>query len=96
MYRISYLGYHPKHSTETTLLRDFNDLLTASDSGSISILILLDLYAAFDTINHSILPTRLENSFVICDLALLFFNSYLQSRTQVVTGITAGAMCCVI
>ena len=53
---------------ETDLLRVFIDLLTASDSGSISIPTLLDLSAAFDTIDHSILPTRLEKAFGICDL----------------------------
>ena len=44
-------AYRPKHSTETVLLRVFNDLLTASDSGSIYILTLLNLSAAFDTID---------------------------------------------
>ena len=44
-------AYRPKHSTETALLRVFNDLLTASVSGSISILTLLDLSAAFDNIS---------------------------------------------
>ena len=59
-----------------------NDLLTASDSGSISILTLLDLSAAFDTIDHSILLTHLENTFGIHDLALSFFRSYLQDRLR--------------
>ena len=59
--------------------------MVASDSGSVSILTLLDLRAAFDTIDHSILLTRLENAFGICDLALSFFDSYLQGRTQLVT-----------
>ena len=77
-------AYRPKHSTETALLRVLNDL-TASDSVSISILTLLDLSAAFDTIDHSILLTRLESTFGIRDLALSFFRSYLQDRTQVVT-----------
>ena len=78
-------AYCPKHSTETALLRVLNDLLTASDSSCMSILILLDLRAAFDTINHSILLTRLESTFCIHDLVLSFFCSYLQDRTQVVT-----------
>ena len=78
-------AYCPKHSTETALLRVFNDLLTASDPGSISVLTLLGLSAAFDTIDHSILLTRLESTFSIRDLALSFFRSYLQDRTQVVT-----------
>ena len=77
-------AYRPKHSIETALLRVLNDLLTASDSGSISILTLLDLSAAFDTIDHSILLTRLESTFCICDLALSLFRSYLQDRTQVI------------
>ena len=78
-------AYRPKHSTETALLRVLNDLLTASDSGSISILTLLGLRAAFDTIDHSILLVRLESTFGIRDLALSFFCSYLQDRTQIVT-----------
>ena len=63
-------AYRPKHSTETALLRVLNDLLTASDSDSISILTLLDLSAAFDTIDLSTLLTRLESTFGVRDLAL--------------------------
>ena len=77
-------AYRPKHSTETALLRVLNDL-TASNSGFISILTLLDLSAAFDTIDHSIILPRLDSTFGIRDLALSFFRSYLQDRTQVVT-----------
>ena len=73
----------PKTQYRDSSLRALNDLLIASDSGSISILTLPDLSAALDTIGHSILLTRLENIFGIRDLALSFFRSYLQGRTQV-------------
>ena len=78
-------AYRQKHSSGTAVFRVFNYLPTASDSGSISILTLLDLGAAFDTIDHSILLTRLENAFGIRDLALSFFRSYQQDRLQEIT-----------
>ncbi len=77
-------GCRPSHSTETALVRVTNDLLLSSDQGFISLLVLLDLSAAFDTIDHNILLNRLENVVGISGSALAWFKSYLSDRHQVV------------
>ena len=59
-----------------------NDLLQASDSGHVSILSLLDLSAAFDTIDHDILIRRLHTTFGCSGTVLDWFTSYLSFRTQ--------------
>ena len=54
-------AYRQGHSTETALLRVVNDLLLAADSGKVSFLSLLDLSAAFDTLDHSVLLDRISS-----------------------------------
>jgi len=72
------------HSTETTLGKVTNDILLASDSGLVSVLVLLDLSAAFDTIDQSILLQRVEHVIGIKGTALGWFKSYLSDRYQFV------------
>ncbi|KAK7113027.1 hypothetical protein V1264_012392 [Littorina saxatilis] len=78
-------AYRAGHSTETALVRVMNDLLRAMDGGNLSILTLLDLSAAFDTIDHQILLDRLHLSFGLSGTALTWFQSYLSDRTQTVS-----------
>ena len=77
-------AYRPRHSTETVLLSIFNDILTALDENNTAVLLLLDLSAAFDTIDHELLLRRLKNEFGITDIALSWFRSYLSERKQFV------------
>ena len=72
------------HSIETALLRVVSDLLNAMDKDKIYVLLLLDLSAAFGTVDHQILLSRLENVFGIRSIALLWFRSYLLDRNQCV------------
>ncbi len=73
-------GFRPRHSTETALVQITNDLLLVSDQGRISLLVLLDLSAAFDTIDHDILIDRLQNYTGIQGQALRWFRSYLSDH----------------
>ncbi len=74
-------GFRALHSTESALLKVTNDILLSIDSGSSAILILLDLSAAFDTVDHDILLKRLECVVGVQGLALEWFASYLKGRT---------------
>lgn len=89
-------GFRSFHSTETALTRVVNDLLLAIDSNSTSVLLLLDLSAAFDTIDHSILLNRLENYIGIRGSALSWFRSYLLGRSHRVFYNNVTSECCTV
>uniref|UniRef100_A0A8C5BQM8 Reverse transcriptase domain-containing protein n=1 Tax=Gadus morhua TaxID=8049 RepID=A0A8C5BQM8_GADMO len=74
-------GFRPKHSTETALVKITNDLFLAANSGLLTILILLDLSAAFNTISHPLLLDRLAG-IGITGAELSWFTSYLTGRQQ--------------
>src|SRR5208282_4096062 len=77
-------AYRRGHSTETALLRMLNDVYHAADNKSHTLLIQLDLSAAFDTIDKSTLLRRLEKTFGISGSALQWIKSYLDERSQFV------------
>ena len=70
-------AYRPFHSTETAELAFHNDLVRAIDEGHVSLLVLLDLSAAFDAVDHSILLSVSYARFSVIDMAFCWFKSYL-------------------
>ena len=77
-------AYRQFHSTETALLRILNDFYTSIDGKKITILVSLDLSAAFDTLDHSTMLHRLEHTFGVSGPALLWISTYLAHRTHYV------------
>ena len=71
-------AYKRHHSTETALLRIQTDILNAIDNQQGIMMVLLDLSAAFDTVDHSILLNRLRDDFGVTGLALRLIQSYLE------------------
>lgn len=77
-------AYQPHHSTETALLKIKNDITLNFAKGQATALVLLDLSAAFDTIDHPLLLSRLSSCYGIQGTALKWCRSYLSDRHQLV------------
>lgn len=77
-------GFRANHSTETALTKVINDIRLSSDAGKASVLVLLDLSAAFDTVDHTILLHRLEHWVGFSGTVINWLKSYLQQRSFVV------------
>ena len=75
-------AYKQFHSTETALLRIQSDILLALDQRKCVLLVMLDLSAAFDTIDHNTLLSRLKSAMGLTGKALDWFKSYISGRKQ--------------
>ena len=75
-------GYKQNHSTEMLLVWVSNNLLEACDNNMASVVLLLDLSAAFDTVDHEKLLFILEVEIGITGVALEWFREFLTNRTQ--------------
>ena len=82
MYEIFQSAYRKAHSTETALTRVQNDILCSLDDKNCVLLLLLDLSSAFDTIDYSVLLSRLFTYIGVCGDALSWFKSYHSDRYQ--------------
>ena len=70
-------AYHQYYSTETSLINITNDILWGMENQEVTMMLILDLSAAFDTVDHSILLKILHKSDGFCNQALKWFDIYL-------------------
>ena len=78
-------AYKRFHSTETALLKIHNDRICNMDNGKVTALTLLDLSAAFDTIDHATLLERLHGHFGNSGTVFQWFKSYISNRQHAFT-----------
>lgn len=75
-------AYRKDFSTETALLKVCNEILCNMDNNHVTMMVMLDLSAAFDTVDHDILLSVLDQNFGTKGLAKSWFDCYLRPRTQ--------------
>ena len=75
-------AYKKNHNTETLMIKIVNDVLIAADERSATVIMLLDLSAAFDTVDHDLLLRILKEEIGIRGTALAWFTSFLKARSQ--------------
>lgn len=73
-------AYKKGHSTETLITKVHSDILMAMDERNVVLLVMLDLSAAFDTVDYPILHQILENKFGLSDNVMKWVVSYLCNR----------------
>jgi len=72
-------AYRRRHSTETAVLKIVSDLFLARDRCRVSLLALLDLSTAFDTVDHTILLDRLQSAFGVRGSVFDWIESFITS-----------------
>ena len=77
-------AYRQGHSTQSALLKVHADILHNMEQQMITLLVLIDVSAAFDTVDHPILFQCLEKQYGFCDSVLSWHKSYLSDRKQCV------------
>jgi len=77
----SSLVFAKKHSTETALLKVSSDIMMSVDSKKYTVLVLLDLSSAFDTVDHNIMINRLCDLVGMSGSVLKWISSYLSGRS---------------
>ena len=78
-------GYKKNHGTETILVHFIDSLLVAVDKGLGVGVVLIDLSAAFNTVNHDVLLRILGQEIGLQGTALKWFRSFLTNRSQLVS-----------
>ena len=87
------MEYRPAHSTETALVRVNDDLLCAVDKQQAVILTILDLSAAFDTVDRNILLQRLQEEVLVGSHCSGSIESYLPGRKTITINKTSSSEC---
>ena len=86
LYGYSQSAYKSSYSCETALVKMHNDSLSILDAKSNAVVLLFDLSAAFDTVNHDLLLSKLSTEFGFSDVALEWFSTYLNNKSYFVKG----------
>ena len=73
-------AYRKNHSCKTSLVKLVNDILWNMDRQLVTSIVILDLSAAFDTVDHDLLLDVLEARFGITGTARKWYESYLKPR----------------
>ena len=73
--------YRPGHSTETALLKVVGDIQRAAGDGKCTVLLALDISAAFDAVDHSVLSARVNTDFAIGGTVGRWIESFVACRS---------------